>query len=329
MRRVAVGLAVAGLLGLTTGCGPADPAVSSSSLAASDAGSTGAASSHAPAPSVAASPAPAGATIALAALASVPVKGRAPKTGYDRAQFGPAWQDVDRNGCDTRNDVLARDLTGETFAPGTHDCVVLTGTLAEPYTGATIAFRRGQTTSEAVQIDHVVALSDAWQKGAQSWNAVRRAAFANDPLNLLAVDGPVNMGKGDGDAATWLPPNRAYRCHYVARQVAVKVRYGLWMTQAEKNAISAVLGTCPGEPLPGGTVARGVVPTRASTPTPAPAPAPKAAPTPKPPPKPAPQPAVSYANCSEARAAGAAPLHRGEPGYSSKLDRDGDGVACE
>ncbi len=194
-------------------------------------------------------------TTALAALAAVHVQGRAPRTGYDRALFGSGWVDTDRNGCDTRNDVLARDLTGETFKPGTRDCVVLTGTLADPYSGRTIAFQRGQGTSEAVQIDHVVALSDSWQKGAQSWDGARRAAFANDPLNLLAVDGPLNMAKGDGDAATWLPPNRGYRCAYVARQVAVKVSYGLWMTQAEWNASATVLSSCPDEPLPGGVTA--------------------------------------------------------------------------
>jgi uncharacterized protein DUF1524 len=129
---------------------------------------------------------------ALAALAAVDVKGRAPRTGYDRDQFGFGWVDVDHNGCDTRNDILARDLTGETVQPGTPNCVVLTGTLADPYSGRTIAFQRGQDTSDDVQIDHVVALSDAWQKGAQGFNATQRTAFANDPLNLLAVDGPLN-----------------------------------------------------------------------------------------------------------------------------------------
>jgi hypothetical protein len=187
---------------------------------------------------------------AAAALEALPVKGRAPKTGYERAQFGPSWSDVDRNGCDQRNDVLKRDLTDETFKPGTHDCVVLTGTLADPYTATTIAFTRGQGTSEAVQIDHVVALSDAWQKGAQQLDADTRTKLGNDPLNLLAVDGPTNNAKGDGDAATWLPPNRAYRCDYVARQVAVKAKYGLWVTRAEHDAIARVLGGCPGEPIP-------------------------------------------------------------------------------
>lgn len=191
-------------------------------------------------------------TTALAAVMTLDVKGRAPKTGYDREEFGPAWADVDHNGCDTRNDILARDLTGETFKPGTHDCVVLTGTLADPYSGATIAFQRGQDTSSAVQIDHVVALSDAWQKGAQQWDEATRRSFANDPLNLLAADGPLNSQKGAGDTATWLPPNGGFRCAYVARQVAVKQVYDVWVTQAERDAMLTVLSTCPQEPLPAG-----------------------------------------------------------------------------
>ncbi|MBM7805777.1 hypothetical protein JOD57_001614 [Geodermatophilus bullaregiensis] len=245
---------------------------------------------------------------ALEALASVEVRGRAPRSGYDRDRFGDGWVDTDRNGCDTRNDVLARDLTGETFQPGTRDCVVLTGTLADPYSGRTIEFRRGEGTSEAVQIDHVVALSDAWQKGAQRWDAARRTAFANDPLNLLAVDGPLNQGKGDGDAATWLPPNRSYRCAYVARQVAVKLGYGLWMTTAERDAASTVLGACPDQPLP----ARDVSPAQQEPPSATPA-----------------APADPYADCAAVRAAGAAPIREGDPGWNAALDRDGDGVGCE
>jgi hypothetical protein len=187
---------------------------------------------------------------AAAALAKLPVKGRAPKTGYTRDQFGQAWADVDHNGCDTRNDVLKRDMTKETFKPGTHDCVVLTGSLADPYTGRSISFTRGQGTSEAVQIDHVVALSDAWQKGAQQLGVATRQSLGNDPLNLLAADGPSNQAKGDGDAATWLPPNKSFRCRYVARQVAVKTKYHLYVTTAERDAISGVLAGCAGEPLP-------------------------------------------------------------------------------
>jgi hypothetical protein len=193
-----------------------------------------------------------GAGTALAVLATLPVKGRAAMTGYARDQFGPAWKDVDHNGCDTRNDVLARDLDGETYKAGTHDCIVLTGTLPDPNSGRSIAFTRGQTTSTAVQIDHLVPLADAWRTGAQLLSPATRELLANDPLNLLAVDGPLNGQKSDGDAATWLPPSKAYRCRYVARQVAVKQRYHLWVTSAEKAAITRILATCPGERVPTG-----------------------------------------------------------------------------
>ncbi|MET4144239.1 HNH endonuclease family protein [Arthrobacter sp. UYCo732] len=181
---------------------------------------------------------------AIALLDTIEVKGRAPKTGYSRDEFGPAWADVDHNGCDTRNDILARDLDGETFKPGTKNCVVATGTLADKYTGKTINFVRGQDTSTLVQIDHIIPLSDAWQKGAQQLSADQRKQLANDPLNLMAADGPTNGAKGDKDAATWLPPNKAFRCEYVARQTAVKAKYSLWVTQAEHDAIAGILATC-------------------------------------------------------------------------------------
>lgn len=184
------------------------------------------------------------------ALEKIPTKGRAPRTAYDRDEFGKGWKDPDRNGCDTRNDVLGRDLTGTTYRDGTHECVVSTGTLADPYTGTKIEFVRGPDTSIKVQIDHVVALSNAWQTGAQQLSAEDRLLLANDPMNLLAVDGPTNMGKSDGDAATWLPPAKSYRCDYVARQTAVKLKYGLWMTSAEKSAISNVVKSCPGQTIP-------------------------------------------------------------------------------
>jgi hypothetical protein len=187
---------------------------------------------------------------ATAALARLLIKGRAPTTGYSRDQFGPAWADTDRNGCGQRDDVLARDMTGVTYKPARKPCVVLTGTLHDPYTGETIAFTRGQGTSEKVQIDHVVALSDAWQTGAQQLDATAREMLATDPLNLLAVKGVVNQSKSDGDAATWLPPAKSYRCAYVARQVAVKTRYKLWVTAAEHDAIARILTSCPGQPLP-------------------------------------------------------------------------------
>jgi hypothetical protein len=187
--------------------------------------------------------------LALAAVPHLAVKGRAPKTGYDRALFGQAWLDTDHNGCDTRNDVLRRDLADDAIKAGTRGCVLLSGTLDDPYTGVVIDFVRGEGTSSLVQIDHVVALSDAWQKGAQQWSEPVRESFANDSLNLLAVDGPTNQSKGDGDAATWLPI-KPYRCAYAARIVAVKVAYGLWVTSAERDALAGILLTCPAEPLP-------------------------------------------------------------------------------
>ena len=183
-------------------------------------------------------------------LSKLAVKGRAPKTGYSREQFGQRWADVNRNGCDTRNDILQRDLTNIIFKPGTHNCVVLSGTLKDPYSGKIINFVRGNKTSLEVQIDHVVALSDAWQKGAFKLDITKRTAFANDPLNLLAVDWPLNGQKSDSEAASWLPPLKSYRCKYVARQIAVKYKYSIWVTAAEKSAMQGILAKCPGELLP-------------------------------------------------------------------------------
>ncbi|MFJ5079716.1 HNH endonuclease family protein [Streptomyces sp. NPDC088553] len=189
---------------------------------------------------------PAARGTALAAVETLTVKGRAPKTGYEREKFGRAWVDVDGNGCGTRDDILKRDLTGVRFTDGR--CKVASGTLTDdPYTGTTVPFVRGRSK---VDIDHVVALSDAWQKGAGTWDAETRRRFANDPLNLLAVDASTNRRKSDGDAATWLPPNKAYRCTYVARQIAVKKKYGVWVTGGERDAMKRVLAGCPQQKLP-------------------------------------------------------------------------------
>lgn len=175
-------------------------------------------------------------------LALLPVKGKAPATGYDReARFGTAWLDVDRNGCDTRNDVLARDLTDvERQGP----CKVLRGTLVSPYTGEWVDFVRGNRTSTLVQIDHVVALENAWRTGAQQLSQAEREALANDPANLFAVDGHSNAQKRSGDAATWLPAATAFRCTYVEHQVAVKTTYRLWVAPAERDAMQRVLARC-------------------------------------------------------------------------------------
>jgi hypothetical protein len=254
VERVLVAVLVATVLGgcvADGGSTTVGPGAGVSEPVASDSEQTGSEPTDGETPPATVSPpvvAPVGS--ALAALRRLPVKGRAPRTGYSRSEFGQAWADVDRNGCDTRNDVLRRDLTVVVLKPGTHGCTVLTGVLHDPYTGQTVLFVRGVGTSLAVQIDHVVALGDAWQKGAQSLTLERRTAMANDPLELLAVKGAVNQQKGDGDAATWLPPRKAYRCAYVARQVAVKERYRLWVTPAERDAMARVLSTCPRQPLP-------------------------------------------------------------------------------
>lgn len=175
----------------------------------------------------------------LALLEKLEVKGRAPKTGYSRELFAAQWQVVD--GCSARNLILKRDLKDVVMS---EDCKVKSGTLHDPYSGEVIEFVYGPATSQAVQIDHIVAVSDAWQKGAQSWDASRRSQFYNDPVNLLAVDGKTNQQKSDQDAASWLPPNKAFRCEYVARQVQVKTKYNLWVTEAEKTTISKVLQRC-------------------------------------------------------------------------------------
>lgn len=186
---------------------------------------------------------------ALSTLETIPVKGRAPKTGYEREQFGQAWSDdvgveYGHNGCDTRNDILRRDISDALIKEGTHGCVVLSGTLHDPYSGQDIAFQRGRDTSSAVQIDHVVPLADAWQKGAQLLTPEQRRDFANDPRNLLAVDGGLNQQKSAGDAATWLPPNKGFRCEYAQRIVEVRAAYGLWTTEAEHAALDRLLRAC-------------------------------------------------------------------------------------
>jgi hypothetical protein len=175
-------------------------------------------------------------------LEELPVKGRAPKTDYSRSQFGNGWATT--SGCDTRNIILHRDLQSPVVD---EKCIVVAGRLDDPYTATIINFTRG---SSNIQIDHVVALSNTWQTGAQSLSRSRRIQLANDPLELLAVQGDANQQKSDGDAATWLPSNKSFRCEYVARQIAVKQKYMLWVTTAEKQAIIDVLGSCSSQSLP-------------------------------------------------------------------------------
>lgn len=217
---------------------------------------------------------------ALAVLGTLAVNGRAPMTGYTRAMFGAAWTDTDRNGCDQRNDTLRRDLRGVLLKAGTNGCAVVSGTLHDPYTATAIKFTRTSSTPSPVEIDHVVPLADAWVKGAQSWDQSKRTQFANDTLNLAAVAARANASKGAGDAAAWLPPNKGYRCAYVARQVAVKAKYKLAVTAAERTAIADTLVACATTQLPSVRVAAlGGFPLYQP---PAPKPAPKPSPTPSP-----------------------------------------------
>ena len=354
LRRTAGGALLC--LGVLTGCGTPAPAAPVGSAASSSVApdvtsappappaatsSTAAAPAPAPTPTAPTTDATAATGTALALVDQLQVKGRAPRTGYDRDLFGQAWADTDRNGCDTRNDLLRRDLTAVVLKEGTNGCVVLTGVLQDPFSGSPIAFERGTATSGAVQIDHVVALSDAWQKGAQQWSPQRRVAFANDPLNLLAVDGPLNGQKSDGDAATWLPPNRGFRCAYVARQVAVKAKFAVWVTAAEGEAMRTVLTTCPAEPVPASASPTESDVGAAAEPVVAPAPA--AAPSPPAPGQPVAAPPAAGGLCEPAYPSVCiAPLSGGDldcgevaatgfavlPPDPHGFDRDGDGVGC-
>jgi hypothetical protein len=184
---------------------------------------------------------------ARAEMEALPVKGWDRLADFDRTRFGEAWSDdvnveFGHNGCNTRDDILRRDLADLQVRPGT--CFAQSGVLHDPYTGATIDFERGPGTSSAVQIDHVVSLSDAWYKGARTWDDQRRRDFANDPRNLLAVGAQVNFDKAFRDAASWLPSNGAFRCTFVARQVEVKTDYQLWVSGKEKDAMREVLRGC-------------------------------------------------------------------------------------
>lgn len=183
------------------------------------------------------------------ALAALAVDDQPDKSGYGRDLFGYRQTDDDGNGCDVRDDVLARDLTDVTYVSA-GSCKVKSGTLDDPYTGRTIHFMRGRTTSSAVQIDHVVALENAWQSGARDWDTAKRYRFGNDLDNLLAVDGPANQEKGSASAAYWLPTNGDYRCAYVARQIGIKAKYRLTVTTAERRAMQSVLRACPNQQLP-------------------------------------------------------------------------------
>ncbi|WP_421790183.1 HNH endonuclease [Gardnerella sp. DNF01192] len=169
--------------------------------------------------------------------------------GYERQVFGYRTTDDDGNGCDVREDVLVRDLQNVKYKYA-RSCQVRSGLLHDPYTGKDINFVRGRKTSALVQIDHVVALQNAWESGAWKWNRAKRLKFGNDMMNLLAVEGAANQEKGSASAAYWLPSNKTFRCEYVARQIAVKYKYGLTVTREEKQSMQSVLHNCSAQKLP-------------------------------------------------------------------------------
>jgi len=250
------------------------------------------------------------------------VKGRAPKTGYERDLFGNGWA-TRSNGCSTREVVLRRDFSPVQVLSGTDGCRVVGRRFRDPYSGQTSTVTP-QTVS-SIDIDHVVPLSDAWQKGAQSWSSQKRLAFANDLVNLLATSETLNSAKGDGDAATWLPPSHSFRCAYIARQVTVKKKYGLWVTRAEKHAMIRILSGCPDEKLVTAERAKQKKDSTAEVVQPQPV---------------QPKPTTEapgggkldprFGTCKDAIAAGYGPYFRGrDPEYAWYRDADKDGVVCE
>ena len=179
---------------------------------------------------------------ALSTLNSLPVKGKAAATGYDRnAKFGNGWKDSDGNKCDERQDTLTRDMYKVKYKDS-KNCQLASGTLKDSYTGTTINWK---VNSGSVDIDHVVALKNVWISGGQKLTQAQRVAVANDPLNLMASQASANRSKGDDNAAEWLPTNKAFRCQYVATQIGVKKKYALSVTAAEKDAMKRVLQACP------------------------------------------------------------------------------------
>ena len=177
------------------------------------------------------------------ALALLPTVGLARGVAYDRVgDFGPAWADVNHNGCDTRNDILHRDLTGVATRPGTAKCVVISGKLDDPYTGAVMSFTKAH--ADEVQIDHLVPLHAAWMLGAFRWSAATRLAYANDPAVIVAVSGQANQEKSDSLADRWKPSHRASWCAYAAATVNIHHRYQLGVTAGERRALHSMLTTC-------------------------------------------------------------------------------------
>ncbi len=297
VRRTSLALVVASVLTLATGC-------SSSTSKTVSTPTTNAASSPTSAPPTTNAPSAGDPGAAKAQLTVLPVNDSPHSlSGYSRALF-PQWLDIDGYGCDARQEVV---IEASVTPPVVHDCKVSSGEWVSAYDGKT-------TTDPATfDVDHVVPLANAYESGAWSWSTAQRTQYANLPIDLWLVSATANRAKGDASPDHWRPPSRAIWCQYAERWVSIKARWHLTMTTSERDALGQMLDTCgasDGTPIPSTTslpsaAMTGPTTTVAGTST------------------------VYYANCAAARAAGAAPLRRGQPGYRDELDGDHDGVACE
>lgn len=269
----------------------------------------------------------------MAALSALTVQEGIGLDGYSDTSFGALWGAYGETTCDSWNSILARDSAN--IVTETTECEVISGTLSDPYTALRVDFDLNDPTSPVAGVDHVVGLRDAWEKGAQDMTPDQREKFANDPLNLIAAYNIPIQEKNGADISTWEPVNEDFICHYASMQVAIKFKYGLWVSSAEHQRLGELLdegcddmflmtrggavwsqdteGRAPLLELPKDSI----TPTTEATNT-------KQDESSQIEPK-----YAFYENCMSAQAFGAAPLYLGQPGYRPALDRDGDGVACE
>lgn len=235
-------------------------------------------------------------------------------SGYDRSYF-PHWIWI--GSCNTRGLVLKRDSEVPTTTRGA--CTVETGRWRSYYDGLVL------TQAREIDIDHMVPLAEAWRSGANTWTTPTRESFANDlgyRWSLIPVSASSNRSKSDGDPASWIP-KKTYQCRYAKNWVTVKYRWSLSVDQSERNALTRLIQACadPSIKVPTkATIRHGSTNSSSS----------KAgnnrhqgqSQLKR-------ESSVHYRTCADARRAGAAPLRRGDPGYSRHLDRDNDGIACE
>ncbi|MET8544030.1 HNH endonuclease family protein [Kitasatospora sp. NPDC004799] len=228
-----------------TGCGGKDAASGGAAPSAAERGTSPLANPDGTKPGLASLASDTDRKAGLDLISRVKTAEPGPQTGYDRDKFGPSWtDDVDgiplgHNNCDTRNDLLARDGKSVERKDGS-DCTVTAMTIWDPYTGKTVQWTKQKAS--AIQIDHVMPLSYDWKQGAAAWDKARRVQIANDPLNLLPVDGSQNSSKGDKGPAEWLPASPEIRCAYAVRFAQVALKYDLPVTPADRTAMRQQCG---------------------------------------------------------------------------------------